>query len=85
MKTPPTSQGALRIASDPALFPNGPNASSAMFCRRKATANVATSITAGEWVRRGRKTSQSIRMDSPSTTPKQKRIEAQFGKPHCEP
>ena len=48
MKTPPMSHGACSCASVPTLLPSDPKASSAMLWRRKATANVATSITAGE-------------------------------------
>ena len=46
--TPPMYQGALRYAKSLAVFPYEPNASSAMFWRMNATANVVTSITAGE-------------------------------------
>ena len=35
-----------------------------MLCSRKATANVATSITAGDCSRSGRKTSRSIASES---------------------
>ena len=45
-----------------------------MLWSRKATANVATSITAGDCVRSGRKTSRSISAESASTTAKQRRI-----------
>ena len=55
-----------------------------MFCSRNATANVAMSITAGEWPRSGRKTSRSIRIESTSTTAKQRTIPAQTGQPHWE-
>ena len=58
---------------------------SATFWRMNATANVATSITAGECDRSGRKTSLSITTESASTTPMQKRIDSQFGSPHCAP
>ena len=54
-----------------------------MFWSRKATANVATSITAGDWVRSGRKTSRSIAAERPITTAKQSTIPAQTGQPHC--
>ena len=81
-KTPPMSHGAWSCASAPAVLPSDPKASRAMLWRRNATAKVATSITAGECVRNGRKTSLSISTDSASTTPKQKRIESQFGRPH---
>ena len=65
-----------RYASEVAILPSGPNQSSAMLCSRKATANVATSITAGECPRSGRKTSQSIATESASTTAKQRTIPA---------
>src|SRR5262249_56332423 len=60
--------------SDAAILPNGPNQSSAMLCSRKATAKVATSITAGVCVLSGRKTTQSIATESTITTAKQRRM-----------
>ena len=60
MSTFPIVTGRLRYASDDAIFPSDPNQISAMFSSRKATANVATSITAGDCPRSGRKTSRSI-------------------------
>ena len=44
-----------------------------MLWSRNATANVATSIVAGDCVRSGRKTTRSIASDSASTTAKQQR------------
>ncbi len=55
-----------------------------MLWSRNATANVATSITAGDCVRSGRNTSRSIASDSASTTAKQRRIPAQPGQFHCD-
>ena len=52
-----------------------------MLCKRKATANVATSMTAGVCVRNGRKTTQSIATDSTMTTAKQSRMPVQTGQP----
>src|SRR5581483_11472776 len=85
MRTPPRSHGWLSGASDVAIVPSDPKARSAMLCNRYATANVATSITAGDWRRSGRKTSQSMSTESASTTPKQKRIETPTGSPHDDP
>ena len=48
MSTPEIVTGRLSEASDDAILPSGPNQSSATLCSRNATANVATSITAGE-------------------------------------
>ena len=55
-----------------------------MLCSRNATANVATSITAGDWPRSGRKTSRSIASESASTTAKQSRIPPSTGQPHSD-
>ena len=55
-----------------------------MLWSRNATANVATSITAGDCVRSGRKTTRSIASESAITTAKQKTIAAQSGQSHCE-
>ena len=56
--------GRLSVASDAAGLPSGPNQRSAMLWSRKATAKVATSITAGDWSRSGRKMSRSIAAES---------------------
>ena len=80
ISTPKMSQGALSCASEPTFFDSGPNFSNAMFWSRNATANVATSITVGELVRSGRKTSRSMRTDNTNTTPKQSRIDSQVGR-----
>ena len=84
MSTVEIVHGRFRYASDVAIFPSGPNQSSATLCIRNATANVATSITAGEWPRSGRKTSRSISSESTSTTAKQRRIAAHTGQFHWE-
>ena len=60
MSTFPIVTGRLRYASDDAIFPSDPNQIRAMFSSRKATANVATSMTAGDCPRSGRKTSRSM-------------------------
>ena len=65
-------------------MPSGPKASSAMLWRRNATAKVATSITAGDCVRSGRKTARSIASESAITTAKQKTTADQSGQSHCE-
>ena len=84
MSTPEIVHGWLRYASDNAILPSEPNQSSAIACSRNATANVATSITAGEWPRSGRKTRCSIATESASTTAKQRTMPAQTGQPHSE-
>ena len=53
-----------------------------MLCSRNAIANVATSITAGDWRRSGRNTSRSSSAERASTTAKQKTIPAQTGQFH---
>ena len=45
---PPIVTGWFSVANDAETLPSGPNQSSAMLCSRKATAKVATSMTAGE-------------------------------------
>ncbi len=50
-----------------------------MLCSRNATANVATSISAGDCVRSGRKTTRSIANDSATTTAKQSAIPTHTG------
>ena len=52
-----------------------------MLCSRNEIANVATSITAGDCVRSGRKTASSIASESPITTAKQARIAAHVDQP----
>ncbi len=84
MSTPEITTGRLSGASADAILPSGPNHSNATLCSRYATANVATSITAGDCVRSGRKTSLSITTESASTTAKQSRIPAQLGQFHCD-
>ena len=85
MSTPPITQTRFSDASDVAILPSEPNQSSAMLSSRNATANVAISITSGDCVRSGRKTSHSIASDSASTTAKQSRIDPHSGQFHCEP
>ncbi len=48
MSTPEMVQKRPRNVREVAIFPSEPNQSSAMLWSRNATANVATSITAGE-------------------------------------
>ena len=52
MSTPEIVTGWFSVASDAEIFPSGPNHSNAMLCNRNATANVATSITAGDCAQR---------------------------------
>ena len=85
ISTPKMSHGAWSCPSAPAVLPSDPKAMSATFWRMNATANVATSITAGECPRSGLKTSRSISNESASTTPRQKRIDSQFARLHCDP
>ena len=68
ISTSPTDTGRLSSASDAAVFPSGPNQRSAMLWSRNATAKVAISITAGDCVRSGRKTTRSIASESARTT-----------------
>ncbi len=84
ISTPPMSHGWFSGPIEEAIVPSWPKASTAMLCIRNATAKVATSITAGECVRSGRKTSQSISVESASTTAKQSRIPAHAGQPQTE-
>ena len=78
----PIVTGRLSVTSDAAGFPSGPNHRSAMLWSRKATAKVATSITAGDWSRSGRKTSHSSATESARTTAKQRAMPAQTGQSH---
>ena len=55
-------------------FPSAPNFSSAMLWSRKLIAKVATSMVAGEALRRGRKATTSIVVVRPMTTEKQTRM-----------
>ena len=56
-----------------------------MLWSRNATANVATSITAGDCVRSGRKTSRSIATESASTTREaEEDPEPSAGQSHCD-
>ena len=81
MSTPEIVHGWFSADSEAAILPSGPNHSSAMLCIRNATANVATSMTAGEWPRSGRNTTQSIATASVTTTAKHKMIPTQTGQP----
>ena len=56
MSTPEIVTGWLRSPNELAIFPSGPNQTSAMLWSRNATAKVATSMTAGVRPRSGRKT-----------------------------
>src|SRR5579884_1613773 len=82
--TPSMIHGWLSGASADAICPSCPNESVAMLCSRKATAKVATSITAGDCVRSGRNTSRSIAVFSAITTAKQSKMPAQLGQPHTD-
>ncbi len=84
MSTPEIVTGRFSCATEAAILPSGPSQRSATLWSRKATAKVATSITAGDCVRSGRKTSRSISPESTSTTAKQSRIPAQSGQPQSE-
>ena len=57
---------------------------SAIACRRNATANVATSIVAADCVRSGRKTTRSIAIESAMTTAKQSTMPAHTGQSRSE-
>ncbi len=81
MSTPEIVQGWFSDASEAAILPSEPNQSRAMLCRRKATANVATSMTAGDCVRSGLNTTQSIATDKTTTTAKQSRMPIHTGHP----
>ena len=52
---------------------------SAIACRRNATANVATSIVAADCVRSGRKTTRSIAIERAITTAKHRTMPAHTG------
>ena len=84
ISTSPIDTGRLSSASEAAVFPSGPNQSSAMLWSRNATANVAMSITAGDCARSGRKTTRSIASESTSTTAKQSAIPTPTGQPRSE-
>ena len=64
ISTPKMSHGAWRYAKRARRLAERAEGESAMFWRMNATANVATSITAGECPRSGRKTSLSISSES---------------------
>ena len=83
MSTPPITHGVFNSATELAILPSAPNQSSAMLWRRNAIAKVATSITAGDCSRSGRKTSLSMSIESARTTAKQSRIPAHTGQFHC--
>ena len=79
---PRTVQARLRWASDPAGWPivlSRLSIRSATLCSRNATANVATSMTAGDAVRSGRKTTRSIARESAITTAKHSTMPIQTG------
>ena len=81
MSTLPIVMGRLSATSDVAVLPSGPNQRSAMDCSRKDTAKVATSITAADCARSGRKTARSMANESTRTTAKQRRIPTHTGQP----
>ena len=62
--------GATETAGSP-IVPSRMSRISATACSRNAIAKVVTSITAGDWVRSGRKTVRSIASESAITTAKQ--------------
>ena len=79
---PKIVQGRLSFASDAAGSPSVSSRwsmRSAIACRRNATANVATSIVAGDCVRSGRKTTWSIAIESAITTAKHRTIPSPDG------
>ena len=85
--TPQTVIARLSDATDAAGSPivsSRTSIRSATFCRMKATANVVTSITAGDCVRSGRNTSRSMAPESRITTTKHMRIPAHVGQPACD-
>ena len=85
MSRPPIVTGRLSVASDAAGFAERRRTTGARsLWSRKATAKVATSITAGDCVRSGRKTSRSSASESASTTAKQRTMPAQTGQSHSD-
>ena len=73
MSTPPTLIGSLSELIEAATSPSVLSRRStirATAWSRNAIAKVVTSITAGDWPRRGRKTTVSIASESATTTPK---------------
>ena len=81
MSTPEIITGWFNVASDAEILPSGPNHSNATLCNRNATANVATSITAGEYERNGRNTIRSITSERARTTAKHRTIPTPTGQP----
>ena len=80
-------QGRLSFASDAAGSPRVSSRwsiRSAIAWSRNATAKVATSIVAADWVRSGRKTTRSIANESASTTAKQRRMPMPTGQSRSE-
>jgi hypothetical protein len=55
-----------------------------MLCKRNETAKVATSITAGDCPRNGRKTILSMSSESTRTTAKQRTMPTETGQPRSE-
>ena len=82
--TPPIETAWFSDASDTAgspIVPSRMSRISATLWSRNATANVVTSITAGDAVRSGRKTARSIRNESAITTAKQATMLPATGQP----
>jgi len=82
--TPPTDTDRFSGATDPAISPivlSRRSMISATAWSMKAIANVVTSMTAGDWPRRGRKIARSIASESATTTAKQATMLAATGQP----
>ena len=84
ISTSPTETGRFSETSEVAVFPSGPNQRRAIACSRKATANVAISITAGDCARSGRKTTRSMASESSTTTTTQSAIPTAAGQPRSD-
>ncbi len=82
--TPPIVTAWFSGASETAGSPIVPSRMSrirATACNRNAIAKVVTSMTAGDCVRRGRKTARSSASDSATTTAKHARMLPATGQP----
>ena len=80
--TPATVTGSFRPASDVAgspIVPSRTSKKSATAWSMNASANVVTSMTAGDWSRSGKKTARSIASESVITTAKQAAMLAPTG------
>ena len=82
--TPPTSIGRFSETSDVAGLPSGPNQRSATLWSRNATANVATSITAGDWVAQRPEDEPLHEHCQRDTTAKQRTMPAHAGQSHSD-